>query len=254
MSRAGARRAAGPRRRPLRRSVVELVCAVAALGVAAVLLVRPAPAVEAGPPAPAALPDPRPAPSALRNACTRGRVALTFDDGPGGHTPAVRAVLRAYRAPATFFVLGEKVRGREGELRAMVAEGHTIGNHSWDHPHLADLDEPAVRDQLARTQEAITAAGVPAPALARPPFGSGGRMVQGVAADLGLRLSMWTVDSEDWRGRRAADLAAAVVAAAGPGASILLHDGTLDAANTVEALPAIIEGLRAKGLCTVALR
>ncbi|GGK22313.1 hypothetical protein GCM10010124_13480 [Pilimelia terevasa] len=244
-----------PARRSVVRSVAELGVTAAALAVAAVLLVRPATTVDAAPAAsPATTPRLDPPASALANPCTRGQVALTFDDGPGPYTGPVLAVLRAYQAQATFFVLGEKARADATTVRAMVADGHTVGNHSWDHPHLADLDAAVVRDQLVRTQEAITAAGAPAPVLVRPPFGSGGRTVDTVANELGLRPSSWTFDSEDWRGRRPADLANAVVQNAQPGMSVLLHDGTADAQNTVEALPAIIEGLRSRGYCTAALR
>ncbi|GAA2524515.1 polysaccharide deacetylase family protein [Pilimelia columellifera] len=243
------------RPRSLRRSLAELVAALVALGVAAVLLVGPltsSSAREPGVNVPVVATttvDPK----ALINRCVRGKIALTFDDGPGPYTPAVLAVLRAYRARATFFVLGNKVSPGQDTLRMMVADGHVVGNHSWDHPHLADLTAAEIRSQLAETQSAITSVGVPAPALLRPPFGSSGPVVGSVARSLGLRVSDWTYDSEDWRGRQPQDIAAAVVQHARPGMVILLHDGAADATNTVRALPGIIEGLRARGFCTAAL-
>ncbi|MGC3864098.1 polysaccharide deacetylase family protein [Micromonospora chersina] len=184
------------------------------------------------------------------NPCTRGRVMLTFDDGPDVHTPAVLEVLRAYGVQATFFVLGEKARAHPGLVAAEAADGHVIGNHSWDHPHLADLSAEAVRAQLIDTQAAVTAAGVPAPTLLRPPFGSTGPVVHEQAAALRLREVRWSIDTNDWRGRAAADIEAAVLARLRAGAVILLHDGSRESGNTVRALPGIIEGLRRQGFCT----
>ena len=244
-----------PRARSVRRSLAELGTAAVALTVVGVLLLRPPPSASAHehqvvPPAAVA---PVVSEKAQLNRCTKGKVALTFDDGPGPFTPAVLAVLRAYKAPSTFFVLGQKVAAGRATLSAMVADGNTVGNHSWDHPHLGDLGEAEIRRQLTDTEAAITGAGIPAPVLMRPPFGSTSPVVEDTASALNLRLSNWTYDSEDWRGRRAPDLVTAVVRDATPGMVVLMHDGTADASNTVAALPGIIEGLRGRGFCTVAL-
>jgi peptidoglycan/xylan/chitin deacetylase (PgdA/CDA1 family) len=184
------------------------------------------------------------------NVCRRGRVALTFDDGPDVYTPQILRVLRAYNVQATFYMMGRKAAARPDLVQAVIADGHLAENHSWDHPHMADLDAAAVRRQLADTNAAITRAGAPRPTLFRPPFGSIDAIVDGQARALGLRVVRWSVDTKDWRGRRPADIAATVLDRAVPGSVVLMHDGVANSAATIEALPAIITGLRARGLCT----
>ncbi|WP_433229418.1 polysaccharide deacetylase family protein [Actinomadura formosensis] len=184
------------------------------------------------------------------NVCRRGRVALTFDDGPDVYTPQILEVLRAYNVRATFFMMGEKATAHPDLVRAVVAGGHLAQNHSWDHPHMTDLDPAAVRRQLADTNAAITRAGAPRPTQFRPPFGDTDGIVDGQARALGLRVVRWSVDTTDWRGRRPADIAATVLDQAVPGSVVLMHDGVANSATTIEALPTIISGLRARGFCT----
>jgi peptidoglycan/xylan/chitin deacetylase (PgdA/CDA1 family) len=181
-------------------------------------------------------------------------VALTFDDGPDLFTEPILEILRAYDAKATFFVLGAKVAARPAQVRTATADGHQLGNHSWDHPHLADLGPEQVQAQLLDTQRAVVAAGAPAPTVFRPPFGSTSPAVEQQAEALGLRVRTWTFDTEDWRGRAPADIVHAVLEQLSPGSVILLHDGTRDASSTVKALPDLIEGIRARGFCTAPMK
>ena len=184
------------------------------------------------------------------NKCVRGRVALTFDDGPDIYTPQILEVLRAYEVKATFFVMGKKAAARPGLVRAELAAGHLVENHTWDHPHMADLTPKQIYKELAGTQRAVMAAGAPRPTLFRPPFGNTSTVVDGTAHALGLRVIRWSIDTNDWRGRAAGDIAAAVLDEVVPGAVVLMHDGVHQSAATVEALPVIIRGLRARGFCT----
>jgi peptidoglycan-N-acetylglucosamine deacetylase len=184
------------------------------------------------------------------NRCARGRVALTFDDGPDIYTSQVLRVLSAYRVRATFFVMGKKATARPDLIRAEIAAGHLVENHSWDHPHMADLDPGQIQWELAGTQQAIVAAGAPAPTLFRPPFGNTSAQVDARAKALGLRIIRWSIDTNDWRGRAAGDIAASVLDQVVPGAVVLMHDGVRQSAATVQALPTIIRGLRTRGFCT----
>jgi peptidoglycan/xylan/chitin deacetylase (PgdA/CDA1 family) len=165
-------------------------------------------------------------------------LALTFDDGPDPvSTPAVLAALEHARVKATFFAMGIHVAAFPQLLQRMQADGYEIGNHSWDHPHFGTLTPDRANYEIARAQEAIISAGVPAPHLFRPPYGE--RTVATNAAP-GFTSILWNVDPRDWQEADAAKIVQSVTAQAHPGAIIILHD-THPA--TAMALPAILNDL-----------
>lgn len=151
---------------------------------------------------------------------------------------------------ATFFVMGKKATARPDLILAEVRAGQLVENHSWDHPHMADLDPAQIRWQLASPQHAITAAGAPAPELFQPPFGNTSAQVDTTAEALGMRVIRWSIDTNDWRGRAPGDIAASVIDQVVPGSVVLMHDGVRQSAATIQALPTIIRSLRARGFCT----
>lgn len=171
-----------------------------------------------------------------------GEVALTFDDGPSEtQTPAILETLVHYGARATFFEEGRHVAGREALMRQILAAGDEIGNHSFDHP--VDPGEW----ELATTQEAIRGATGFTPCLFRPPYGEVDKRVERAALASGLELVLWTLDSDDDQHPGVGAIRVRVVRHAKPGSIVLLHDGGHHP-ETVQALPGIIEGLRARGL------
>src|SRR5829696_2595706 len=103
------------------------------------------------------------------------RIALTFDDGPDPRTtPRILDSLREQDLEATFFVLGRHVKKSPGLLRRIVKEGHTIGNHTYNHSDMSDLSRKRMRLELRRTQAAVDdALGYHYPmVLMRPPYGN----------------------------------------------------------------------------------
>ena len=83
-------------------------------------------------------------------------VALTFDDGPDPQTtPLILDTLRDRGVQATFFVVGRRVAENPGLLRRIVAEGHAVGNHTYDHADMSSLSVGQMRDQLRGTQKAV---------------------------------------------------------------------------------------------------
>jgi peptidoglycan-N-acetylglucosamine deacetylase len=85
-----------------------------------------------------------------------GRIALTFDDGPDPRTtPPVLDTLREHGVKATFFVVGSQVEENPGLLRRIVREGHTIGNHTYDHANMSNLNPDEMRSELRNTQKAV---------------------------------------------------------------------------------------------------
>lgn len=168
-------------------------------------------------------------------------VALTFDDGPSTtQTPAILAILDSMHARATFFEEGRHVAGREELMRQILALGDEIGNHSYHHPR-----DPGLRE-LASTDAAIRAATGFTPCLFRPPYGLVDAKVEAAVLAQRLQPVLWTVDSTDDRHPGVGAIVRRTVKAASDGAIILMHDGGHHP-QTVEALPAVIAGLRARG-------
>ncbi|GAC1434943.1 MAG: hypothetical protein NVSMB51_03300 [Solirubrobacteraceae bacterium] len=160
---------------------------------------------------------------------------LTFDDGPGECTGALLDLLGERGISATFFVLGEQAAARPQLLRRIAAEGHRVGNHSWDHPVLPQLPAPEQRDQLVRTSAAIERLLGEPPTIFRPPYGASSPGLEQIAAALGMTTLLWDVDTRDWQAPGAAAIAAAVRGAQ-PGEVVLLHDGRRAGEQTIEGL------------------
>jgi len=172
-------------------------------------------------------------------------VALTFDDGPGPDTERILDALAGLGARATFFLVGSRVGSRERIVARIRAEGHEIGSHSWTHRRLAD--RPGIGWlELVRTSVALRRAGGVAPRYFRPPYAEWSVGLGRAARLAGLRMVTWDVDPRDWETRDPDVVTERVLDATRPGSIVLLHDG--DGAASVGALPAIIAGLRQRGL------
>lgn len=215
-----------------------------------------APPPEPPPPEPAPVPEPTPAPAAPGPSPPPGPdvdcgvlacVALTFDDGPGPYTALLLDELRAADVRATFFVVGRAAAARPDLVREAVADGHAVGNHTWSHPRLPDVGAVAVADQLDRTTAVLADLGVTTP-LMRPPYGATDATVASVTAARGYAQIMWDVDTQDWRNRDVAVTTQRALAGAHPGAIVLMHDIH---PSTVEAVPGIVDALRAEGYTLV---
>ncbi|MDR3750150.1 MAG: polysaccharide deacetylase family protein [Terracidiphilus sp.] len=159
-------------------------------------------------------------------------LALTFDDGPNPKwTPRLLDVLAKHGVKATFFMLGGRAQAEPELVRRVVAEGHLIGNHSWDHPNLAVTPASKVREELVRTcgtLEEITGEKV---GYFRPPFGAKRPAVFRIARSLGLRVVTWNAMTSDWSetsvDRIVGELTKKIdgLARRGRAANVVLHDG-----------------------------
>ncbi|MFI7132801.1 polysaccharide deacetylase family protein [Nonomuraea sp. NPDC050153] len=177
--------------------------------------------------------------------CAKAKcVALTFDDGPGPFTARLLDILRKDRARATFFVVGSNAAAQPELVKRMSAEGHLVGNHTWDHKDLSKQATSRITDSLARTEDVVEAAIGQRPALARAPYGATSQSVRDVAAGLGLALVDYDVDVKDLLTHKAGDITDLAVRKAHPGAIILMHDIHREA---VDAVPDILKRLRGKG-------
>jgi peptidoglycan/xylan/chitin deacetylase (PgdA/CDA1 family) len=163
------------------------------------------------------------------------QVALTFDDGPDpARTPRLLDLLAAVGAKATFCVVGKSVAAHPWVVARIVAEGHTLCNHSWSHRHdLGRQSEADIARELRDTTAAIQAAapGAPVPYF-RAPGGNFTDRLVAVAAAQGMTSLQWTMDTEDWnnaaypRGSTMINHVIGVVQQyTAPGMIILSHDG-----------------------------
>jgi peptidoglycan/xylan/chitin deacetylase (PgdA/CDA1 family)/sulfur carrier protein ThiS len=179
-------------------------------------------------------------------------VALTFDDGPSPvYTPRILAVLERLHVPATFFAIGYLAAAYPDIIRAELAAGMDVGNHTYNHPEVPPFNQLPARlrnDELELSRDDLQAAGA-SPALFRPPAGSNSPAVVASAERLSERVVLWSIDPGDWKpGMTSAAIARAVLGAVRPGSIVLLHDGGGNRRATVAALPAIVNGLRRRGL------
>jgi peptidoglycan/xylan/chitin deacetylase (PgdA/CDA1 family) len=187
---------------------------------------------------------------------TTRAVRLTFDDGfsSRANLNSILATLKAYNVKAVFFPTGVWAHSHVAMIREIKAAGQSLGNHTYSHPHLNGLSAAAFRYQVANGQQANTST-----RLLRPPGGAGAYSVRSYkfAQAQGYRLCYWGVDTLDWSGVSAATIVHKVLHGdnrtppARAGGSVLMH---MSNTQSRHALPAIIKGLRAKGLALERLR
>lgn len=173
-------------------------------------------------------------------------IAMTFDDGPVEKlTPKLLELLAAHRIKATFFVIGQNVAEHPEIVARAAREGHEIANHSWSHPNLGKMSDEAVRRELRRTDDAIKSAVGKRPTLMRPPYGSlTTRQKRWIHDDFGYQIILWDVDPLDWKRPGPSAVCNRILRETRAGSIVLSHDIH---PGTVEAMPATLDQLEAKG-------
>ena len=179
---------------------------------------------------------------------TEGKViALTFDDGPSQYSDAILDILKDKGVKATFFNLGNSASRYPNETKRALSEGHQVASHSNTHPYLPKLsDDEMLADLKAGFDNLKAAAGADTKVL-RAPYGAFGVEQWKVAAALVDMNVLWDIDTEDWKRPGANAIHDAVLNNAHNGAIVLMHDGGGDRSQDIEALPRIIDDLKAQG-------
>ena len=189
------------------------------------------------------------------------QVAITFDDGPDPEwTPQILDILKAANVKAAFFLVGANAEQYPALVRRIVEEGHEIGNHTYYHPNLALCWPEHIRIELNATQLLLETITGRSTTLFRPPYAADTSpskvselMPLNLAQELGYLVVLENIDPQDWARPGADVILQRVKQQRHDGSIILLHDAGGDREQTVEALPRILDYLKARGDTVVSL-
>lgn len=174
-------------------------------------------------------------------------MAVTLDDGPSPLTPGFLDVLRDHQAAATFYMLGQEAQAYPDMVRRVAAEGHMVGNHTWNHPHLTKVPPATVTDQISRTGTVLRElSGQPVETF-RPP---GGMIDDAVLALVGMPAIMWSVDTRDWAQPGDDELRRYAIDEPAVGSILLMHDIQPVSSRV---FPDVIAGLSDRGFALVTI-
>ena len=169
-------------------------------------------------------------------------IAITFDDGPKrGTTDVLLDGLKERNVSATFFLIGIQVSGLEDLVQRMDEEGHQIGNHTFSHVNLNTLDAYKQNEEITMCSQNIRQCVEREQVCVRPPYGEVNECLR---AWIGAPLILWSVDTNDWTGKTADEIADYIVSEATAGDIILLHDIY---ENSVQGALMAIDRMQAQG-------
>ena len=172
-------------------------------------------------------------------------VALTFDDGPHHTlTPEILNILRNEGAKGTFFVVGNRAETYPDLVSRTVAEGHDVGNHTWNHISLSKNTTEVDLKSLTRTNDLIAGITGRNCNLVRPPYGATSARVKALLQENGWHQVLWDSDSRDWQNKNPDVILYRVMKSIEPGGIILFHDIHPGAAKM---LPTLIRALKSEG-------
>jgi peptidoglycan/xylan/chitin deacetylase (PgdA/CDA1 family) len=197
-------------------------------------------------------------PVVSRGKSGKNTVALTFDDGPDPSvTPALLDLLQTHGAPATFFITGKRASEHRELVRRILAEGHSIGNHSYNHlPFLMLKSCALLKKEILSTQEALSEFGI-SPLVFRPPVGITSPRLGPALAGTGLQCVNFNCRGYDAGNRFISRLSSRILKKVEPDDIILLHD-TAPAGNFslnifISEIDSILHGLKSKGISVAPL-
>ena len=175
------------------------------------------------------------------------KIALSFDAAWGNEdTPDILSILKANDVKATFFMTGGWVSSYPDDVKAILADGHDLGNHSENHKQMSQLSPEESRQEIVKPHEKVKSLTGYEMNLFRPPYGDYNNTVIRTAYSSGYYPIQWNVDSLDWKDYGVEDIINRVIESQdlGNGSIILMHNG---AKYTAEALDTLIKKLKEKG-------
>jgi peptidoglycan/xylan/chitin deacetylase (PgdA/CDA1 family) len=176
-------------------------------------------------------------------------VHLTFDDGPHPiATPKVLDILHTFNVKATFFLVGFKAQRSPELVREIIAQGHAIGNHTFNHANLLFRGKMFVRREITMTNDFIRQISGFTPTMFRPPFGYFDLTTLTIVKSLAMRLIHWSNDLRDFEIHNSGKNIVALGRRVGKGSIVLLHDNEATADRVDSFLPATIRAIAESGL------
>lgn len=173
------------------------------------------------------------------------KISISFDCAWGTeHTDAILQALSAGNVRATFFMVQFWTEKYPDYVKKIDENGHEIGTHSATHSYMSKQSETEILGELRSSSEAIEKITEKRVTLFRPPYGDYDDLLVDTANGMGIFPVQWDVDSLDWKDLSASDIAARIVERVKSGSIILCHNNGL---HTADALPIVIDTLRAKG-------
>ena len=181
-------------------------------------------------------------------------VALTFDDGPSPvYTHRILAILKREHVPATFFVLGNQAKRHRGIVKAEVAQGNQVANHSWNHKNMNTVKNKSIGKDLGNTRKVIRRVTGVDTRYVRLPYGNANKRVRRKVRAMKLIRIYWDKDPRDWSRPGVKKIISRATHGMKNGQIILMHDGGGNRSQTVRALGRVITKLKKQGFtfCTV---
>ncbi len=178
-------------------------------------------------------------------------IAITFDDGPADYTGEILDILKMHEVPATFFLIGKNIKGKESVVARMHQEGHAIGSHSYYHGFNFDWQSAsAMEEEIRAANKAIGQITGTQIGLFRPPYGVTNPNLAKAIGKTGMISVGWNLRSMDTIARDEKDLMERILRQLKSGSIILLHDSC---AITARILPDLLQAIKARGYTAIAL-
>ncbi len=174
-----------------------------------------------------------------------GKIAITFDCAWGAEDmESILATLKNHNCKSTFFVLGTWAEQNPDIMKKLVADGHEIGNHSYNHTHYTAMSQNEMLTDIDKCNKAIKDTSGISPTLFRAPSGDYNNSVIETVHSKNMEYIQWSVDSLDWRSLNCEQMLERIIPKTKSGDILLFHNGT---AHTAESLDKILTELEGKG-------
>ncbi|MBB5193494.1 peptidoglycan/xylan/chitin deacetylase (PgdA/CDA1 family) [Silvimonas terrae] len=182
----------------------------------------------------------------------RLEIALTFSDGPAPTTAPLLDLLRVHQVPATFFWQGNLLAGHHQLLRQILADGHTVGSHTWDHVHAAEISVADFwLEQIQRTDQEFQRLAGLRPRLYRPPYAELTAEQLRMLVRHDFRVMGWSIDPRNWEHPDAQGhvmrVTETILRQIHPQAIIVLHEGEARMHNVADIVEQVVPALKSRG-------